>query len=74
MWLSDCEEPLYVIGTVKLWGEVIEHEWGYRSEFAEVASLDAIAAASGMGMHSTSVVWRHRKHFSLAALRKEYGV
>lgn len=27
-------------GTVALWGEVIEHEWGYRAEFARIASID----------------------------------
>lgn len=29
-----------VIGRVALWGEVIEHEQGYRAEFAKVHSLD----------------------------------
>ena len=31
-----------VIGTIALWGEVIEHEMGYRAEFGQVASLDEI--------------------------------
>jgi len=31
-----------VIGTVVLWGEVIEHERGYRAEYAQIASLDEI--------------------------------
>jgi hypothetical protein len=30
----------FVIGTVDLYGEVIEHERGYRAEYARVASLD----------------------------------
>ena len=30
----------FALGTVDLWGEVIEHQDGYRAEFAQVASLD----------------------------------
>jgi hypothetical protein len=33
------EGPL-VFGKIKIWGEVVEHEAGYRSEFAKIASLD----------------------------------
>lgn len=29
-----------VIGRVELWGEVVEHERGYRAEFAAIKSLD----------------------------------
>jgi hypothetical protein len=32
--------PRVVYGTVALWGEVIEHEMGYRAEFGRVHSLD----------------------------------
>ena len=32
-------EPL-LFGKVKIWGEVVEHEAGYRSEFGKIASLD----------------------------------
>jgi hypothetical protein len=28
------------LGTVKLWGEVVEHEHGYRASFAKPASID----------------------------------
>lgn len=31
----------FVVGSVLLWGEVVEHERGYRAEFAKIASLDA---------------------------------
>jgi hypothetical protein len=41
------EEYLYFVSTatllfgkVKIWGEIIEHEWGYRSQFAKIVSLD----------------------------------
>lgn len=27
-------------GTIEMWGEVVEHEFGYRSEFAKVNSID----------------------------------
>jgi hypothetical protein len=29
-----------LFGRAKIWGEVVEHEWGYRSQFARIASLD----------------------------------
>ena len=29
-----------LFGRVKIWGEVVEHEWGYRSQFAKIVSLD----------------------------------
>jgi len=41
------EEYFYFVGTapllfgkVKIWGEVVEHEWGYRSQFGKIVSLD----------------------------------
>jgi hypothetical protein len=29
-----------LFGKVKIWGEIVEHQNGYRSEFAKVLSLD----------------------------------
>lgn len=29
-----------LFGRVKIWGEIVEHEAGYRSEFAKIVSLD----------------------------------
>ena len=29
-----------LFGKVKIRGEVIEHEWGYRSQYARIVSLD----------------------------------
>jgi len=29
-----------IFGKIKIWGEVVEHEAGYRSEFAKIVSLD----------------------------------
>jgi len=31
---------LLLFGKVKIWGEVVEHERGYRSQFARIISLD----------------------------------
>ncbi len=47
IWFGGIDwEPLYetrtlVAGTVKMWGDVVEHERGYRAEFAKINSLDA---------------------------------
>ena len=31
---------IFLFGSVKIWGEIVEHEEGYRSEFARIVSLD----------------------------------
>jgi hypothetical protein len=31
---------ILLFGKVKIWGEVVEHEQGYRSEFGKIISLD----------------------------------
>jgi len=33
------DEPL-LFGKVKIWGEIVEHEEGYRSQFGKIVSLD----------------------------------
>jgi hypothetical protein len=38
-WYSAGTEPL-LFGKIKIWGEVVEHEAGYRSQFAKIVSLD----------------------------------
>lgn len=39
--LYDAPAPFsFIVGRVYLWGEVIEHEKGYRAEYAKVHSLD----------------------------------
>ena len=38
-WYSVGRASL-LFGKVKIWGEVVEHEWGYRSQFAKIISLD----------------------------------
>jgi hypothetical protein len=39
-YFIDPKGPL-LFGKVKIWGEIIEHEDGYRSEFGKIASLDS---------------------------------
>lgn len=42
--VRDSMLPSYdslVFGTIWLWGEVVEHERGYRAQFAKVRSLDS---------------------------------
>jgi hypothetical protein len=38
-YTSVTDGPL-LFGTLKIWGEVIEHEAGYRSEFGKIVNLD----------------------------------
>jgi|SRR5262249_7804930 len=33
------DEP-WLFGKVKIWGEIVEHQEGYRSQFGKIASLD----------------------------------
>lgn len=35
----------FVIGQIELWGDIIEHEHGYRAEFAAIKSLDMVFGA-----------------------------
>lgn len=43
---SDHQPPIAVrgiaIGTIKCWGEVIEHERGYRAQYAKIQSIDRV--------------------------------
>ncbi len=35
-----CADGPLLFGKVKIWGEIVEHEEGYRSEFGKIVSLD----------------------------------
>lgn len=50
-------------GTVLMWGEVIEHEYGWRSEYVEVRSIDEVV--SGYPLYGKDLLPR---------LRAAYGV
>ena len=38
-YYASTEGPL-VFGKIKIWGEIVEHEAGYRSQFGKIVSLD----------------------------------
>lgn len=60
-----------VIGTVKIWGEVIEFEKGYRAEFAKINSLDYYSTVSPTNWLD---VYFHARHELLIKLRQHYKV
>jgi hypothetical protein len=41
-WVPAFETGTFVSGTVKMWGDVVEHEFGYRAEFAKLNSIDVM--------------------------------
>jgi hypothetical protein len=57
--------PAMVTGTVFLWGDVVEHQRGYRAEYARVRSLDWLYPDAPM---------MGREEESLNQLRAKYGV
>ena len=64
--------PLYpeefigvAIGKVALWGTVIEHEKGYRAEYAQIESIDRLASVR----HGVDI-----SNWLLDQLRRTYGV
>lgn len=62
---TEQDKPAMLTGTVFLWGDVVEHERGYRAEFARVRSLDWLYPdAEMMG----------REQEVLDELRQRYGV
>lgn len=52
-------------GTVLLWGDIVEHERGYRAEFAKVRSIDWLYPDVDM---------MGREAIVLNDLRRTYGV
>lgn len=70
MWGRDTDEkveskPAMVTGTVFLWGDVVEHERGYRAEYARVRSLDWLYPDETM---------MGREQQALEELRRRYAV
>lgn len=69
-WLSDANDkeylhPAMITGSVFLWGDVVEHERGYRAEYAKVRSLDWLYLNADM---------MGREQEVLDELRQKYGV
>lgn len=52
----------YIVGRVALWGQIVEHERGYRAEFAKIASLDLV-----IGGADATLLDRVRKRYGVAA-------
>lgn len=57
----------YALGTVQLWGDVVEHERGYRAERAVIRSIDEVVLAN-------KAPWDSEPVKALAFLRARYGV
>jgi hypothetical protein len=53
-WRSGPQSARHVVGAVALWGRVVEHEWGYRAQYArpmallEGVGVEAVADAYGI--------------------------
>jgi hypothetical protein len=58
-WRRRLRPPRTAYGSVRIWGEVIEHAAGYRAEFARLVSIDGVYP---------------QDDDLLAALRAKYGV
>lgn len=41
-WDACRETGTFVVGTIKMWGDVVEHDHGYRAEFAKLHSIDGL--------------------------------
>lgn len=57
-----------VLGSISMWGEVIEHTGGYRAEYAAVRSINKVL---GSDLLSRCLFWRPSEK---ETLRKKYGV
>lgn len=62
--------PDLVYGTVWLWGTVIEHEKGYRAQYAAIRSLDRFEEE----VLENGFFFRRKRMRVLDELRKRYGV
>lgn len=66
--------PCRVFGSVEMWGEVIEHDCGYRAEFAAVRSLDVIIGEADAKRFSQVIWGPSYGPEDLKWLRNLYGV
>lgn len=53
-------EPPIVFGTVWMWGTVIEHERGYRAQYAAVRSLDKAGPGIGIDLEALRALYLKR--------------
>ena len=61
-----------VIGQVALWGEVVEHEMGYRASYARIHSIDCVMPKF-LEFALSPWSWLSRRS-RLQRLREQYGV
>lgn len=61
-----------IIGKVALWGEVLEHEYGYRAEFGKPLSFDYLVNAEDEIQRG--FFWRKPPGDRLVEIRKLYGL
>jgi hypothetical protein len=62
------QRPAMVTGTVFLWGDVVEHERGYRAEYARVRSLDWLYPDAGMMGREQQALDELRRRYIRAAV------
>jgi hypothetical protein len=64
-WRSGPQYARHVVGAVALWGRVVEHEWGYRAQYARPVSLlegfgvETVADAYGIPVLSAEELLDH---------------
>ena len=63
---------IYIVGSVWLWGDMVEHENGYRAEFARVRSIDWVSCWTTH--HTVSMFYDIRGRRVRRRLRRKYGV
>lgn len=68
---SSCS-TIYIVGSVLLWGDIVEHQHGYRAEFAEVHSIDWVSSYAATG--SMPLFFEFRGRQLRKRLRALYGV
>jgi hypothetical protein len=71
-WSWDLNDEAVVLGKVELWGEVVEHEDGYRAEFAAINSLDDIILVAQLVAQPYPVTPLQRPLGLLARLQNKY--
>jgi hypothetical protein len=70
MYYAQHSGAIVVIGTIKMWGEVVEHERGYRAQYARINSLDKIFYPSWF---RNSVDYEKVECAQLSKLHEIYG-
>lgn len=54
----------HIIGTIEIWGEIVEHENGYRAQYAAIKSLDFLVNCKG---DKETILREMRQRYKLAA-------